>query len=62
MTSRAVIEQAIGILRSRIGGTVEETFARLRAISQTENKKLTVIAQHIVDEAVRRARARHTDS
>lgn len=62
MTSRAVIEQAIGILRSRSGGTVEETLARLRAISQTENKKLTVIAQHIVDEAVRRARARHTDS
>lgn len=60
--SRAVIDQAIGLLRGRTGGTVDEAFARLRAISQCENIKLAVVAQRIVDEAVRRAHARHVNS
>lgn len=56
--SRAVIDQAIGILRSRSGGTAQEAFERLTRISQTEHVKLAEVAQQIVDEAVRRARAR----
>jgi GAF domain-containing protein len=59
--SRAIIDQAIGILRSRSGDTADEAFARLRAISQGENVKLSLLAERIVEEAVRRARARHTD-
>ncbi|MEO8748785.1 MAG: GAF and ANTAR domain-containing protein [Allobranchiibius sp.] len=59
LSSRPVIEQAIGILRARTGGTADEVFARLRSISQAENIKLVTVARHIVDEAVRRARARH---
>lgn len=62
LSSRPVIDQAIGLLRGRSGGTAEEAFARLRAISQSEHTKLVDVAQHIVDEAVRRARARHTNS
>jgi GAF domain-containing protein len=58
--SRAVIDQAIGILRSRSGDSADEAFARLRAISQGENVKLAVVAERVVDEAVRRARARHS--
>jgi GAF domain-containing protein len=58
LSSRPVIDQAIGLLRGRTGATAEEAFARLRAISQHENVKLAVVAQRIVDEAVRRARAR----
>jgi len=58
LSSRPVIDQAIGLLRGRTGATAEEAFARLRAISQRENVKLAVVAQRIVDEAVRRARAR----
>lgn len=58
MISRAVIDQAIGILRSRDGGTAEQAFARLRDLSQREHTKLAVVARTIVDEAVRRARAR----
>jgi GAF domain-containing protein len=58
LTSRAVIDQAIGILRSRTGGSSDEAFGRLREISQAENVKLAVIAQRLVDEAVRRADAR----
>jgi len=58
LASRPVIDQAIGILRSRSGLTAEEAFERLRHISQTEHTKLAVVAAHVVDEAVRRARAR----
>lgn len=60
LSSRAIIDQAIGILRSRTGATPEEAFARLRTISQKENVKLSVVAERVVEEAVRRARARHT--
>ncbi len=62
LSSRPVIDQAIGLLRGRTGGTADEAFARLRAISQSENTKLTDVAKQIVDEAVRRARSRHTNS
>jgi GAF domain-containing protein len=60
LSTRPVIEQAIGLLRGRTGGTADEAFARLRAISQGEHTKLAEVAQRIVDDAVRRARARHT--
>ncbi len=56
--SRAIIDQAIGILRSRSGLSEDGAFERLREISQTEHTKLAVVARHVVDEAVRRAHAR----
>ncbi len=59
LDSRAVIDQAIGIIRSRSGSSAEEAFGRLAHISQTENVKLNVVAERLVEEAVRRARARH---
>lgn len=62
LSARPVIDQAIGLLRGRTGGTAEEALARLRAISQSEHTKLVDVAAHIVDEAVRRARSRHTNS
>lgn len=60
LSSRPVIEQAIGILRARTGVSAEEAFDRLRRVSQVENTKLAVVSRRIVDEAVRRARARQT--
>ncbi len=60
MNTRPVIDQAIGILISRQGGSAEDAFAALRAISQTSNRKLSAVAQAIVGEAGRRAQARHT--
>jgi len=60
LSTRAVIDQAVGILMSRAGCTADEAFDRLRQLSQTRNTKLTVVAQSLVDEAVRRARARRT--
>jgi len=61
LSTRPVIDQAIGLLRGRSGATAEEAFARLREISQTEHVKLADVDERIVDEAVRRARARHRE-
>ncbi|KDF00683.1 histidine kinase [Mycolicibacterium aromaticivorans JS19b1 = JCM 16368] len=58
LRTRAVIDQAIGIIRSRSGGTAQEAFDRLIRISQREHIKLADVAEQLVDEAVRRARAR----
>jgi AmiR/NasT family two-component response regulator len=58
LSNRAVIDQAIGIIRSRSGASAEEAFNRLTRLSQTENIKLHIVAQRLVDEAVRRARVR----
>ncbi len=60
LSARAVIDQAVGILMSRAGYSADEAFDRLRHMSQTQNTKLAVVARSIVDEAVRRARSRHT--
>jgi GAF domain-containing protein len=62
LTNRATIDRAIGIIMSRVGCDPEEGFDRLRRMSQDENEKLYIVALHMVDEAVRRARARHTGS
>src|ERR1700678_2527819 len=59
LSTRPVIDQAIGLLRGRSGRSAEDAFAQLRAISQSEHRKLADVAQHLVDEAVSRARARH---
>jgi GAF domain-containing protein len=59
LSTRPVIDQAIGLIRGRTGRSAEEALTQIRAISQTEHRKLAEVAQHIVDEAVRRARARH---
>jgi GAF domain-containing protein len=62
LTNRAVIDQAIGIVRSRSGGSAEDAFDRLRQISQAENVKLVAVAQRLLEDAVRRAHARHSHS
>lgn len=62
LSTRPIIDQAIGLIRGRSGGSAEEAFGKLRTISQTDNVKLTVVAQRLVDEAVRRAHARHLDT
>lgn len=59
LSTRPVIDQAIGLIRGRSGGSAEEAFTALRAISQAKHRKLVEVAGRIVDEAVRRARARH---
>jgi GAF domain-containing protein len=55
---RAVIDQAVGIIRSRSGVSAEVAFNRLVQMSQNGNVKLRVVAARLVDDAVRRAYAR----
>jgi len=62
LTNRAVIDQAIGILISRTGGTEHDAFDRLRTLSQNEHRKLSAVATSIVEEAARRARNRRQSS
>jgi GAF domain-containing protein len=62
LKTHAVIDQAIGIIRSRSGGSAEEAFERLAKMSQAENVKLHLIAERLVEEAVRRARTRQASS
>lgn len=61
LSTRPVIDQAIGLIRGRSGRSAEEAFAQLRAISQSEHRKLADVAQRMIDEAVRRARAGHNE-
>jgi transcriptional regulator with GAF, ATPase, and Fis domain len=60
LTSRAVIDQAMGIVMSRTGCSAAEAFERLKARSQTEHIKVSAVAQSVVDAAVRRARSRRS--
>jgi GAF domain-containing protein len=53
MSSRAVIEQAKGILMANHGITADEAFGRLRHQSQTENRKLRDIAVETVEQVSR---------
>jgi GAF domain-containing protein len=60
LSSRPVIDQAIGIIRGRTGRTAEEAFGQLQSMSQSEHRKLAEVAAIVVDEAVRRANGRKT--
>jgi GAF domain-containing protein len=59
LSSRALIDQALGILMSRRGGTADDAFASLRRMSQHNNVKVSAVARDIVEQAVARAHARH---
>jgi GAF domain-containing protein len=59
LTSRAEIDQAIGVLMSRSGLSATEAFDRLRAMSQSRSMKLADVARELLSEAVSRARAVH---
>jgi transcriptional regulator with GAF, ATPase, and Fis domain len=53
LTSRAVIDQAKGILMGQSGVGAEEAFNMLRSASQSENRKLRDLAEEMVDRARR---------
>ena len=59
LETRGIIDRAVGIMMSRTGSTEQEALDRLRSLSQQGHRKLAVVASQIIDEAVRRARARH---
>jgi GAF domain-containing protein len=53
LTSRAVIDQAKGILMAQRGVGAEEAFNMLRTTSQCENRKLRELAEELVERATR---------
>lgn len=54
LDSRAVIDQALGILIGQNGYNQEEAFDSLRVVSQGSNRKLRHVAEEIVKQAVSR--------
>lgn len=58
LINRPIIDQAIGLIRARTGGSAEMAMDRLRAISHREERKVVDVARNLVDLAVRRATAR----
>jgi len=59
LETRGVVDRAVGILMSRNGGTEGEALDRLRSLSQHEHRKLSAVAESVVDAAVRRAQSLH---
>lgn len=51
--SRAVIEQAKGILMGQAGFSATEAFEQIRSYSQHVNRKAVVISQEIIDHALK---------
>jgi GAF domain-containing protein len=62
LVSRAVIDQAKGILMVQHGLTADQAFAVLTRFSQQENRKLREVAADLVDSSVRESRGRHGDT
>ena len=49
LTSRAILEQAKGILVGRRGLNIDEAFVWMRQHARNNNVKLAVVAQEIID-------------
>ena len=49
LTSRATIDQAVGVLMVRTGASPDEAFDRLRERSQTDHVKVSELAGQIVE-------------
>lgn len=54
LTSRSIIDQAIGIMRGRTGATGTEAMDRLRGNSEGEETTVVDVATRIVEEATAR--------
>lgn len=53
LESRAVIEQAKGVLIAQLGGSADDAFDRLVELSQRSNRKLREVALSVVETAVK---------
>ena len=62
LSSRPVIDQAVGILRSRSGDTAEEAIHFLRGRSDQQHITLAELAEAIVEEAASAAHARRNQA
>lgn len=55
----ATIDQAIGILISRSGGSPEDAAATLREVSRSRNTDLATVARRMVEQVSQRSAARN---
>jgi len=62
LSTRALIDQAIGVMLVTTGGSAEDAFTQLQAMSQAEHRVLPDVAQRVIDEVVRRGRDRPESS
>ena len=53
LNSRAIIEQAKGVLIGQQGLTAHDAYARLRAQARTERRKLAIVSAEVVRNAIR---------
>ena len=53
--SRALVDQAKGMLMQALGCSAEKALARMRQISQEQNLRVTDVAQRIIDSRGTRA-------
>ncbi len=53
LNSRAIIEQAKGVLIGQQGLTAHDAYAQLRAQARTERRKLAIISAEVVSNAIR---------
>ena len=58
LSTRQVVDQALGVLRSSNGWTAPQAFEHLRSISRARRAEIADVAQELIDEAVRAARQR----
>ena len=58
LSTRQVVDQALGVLRSSNGWTAAQAFEHLRSISRARRAEIADVAQELIDEAVRAARQR----
>ena len=62
LTSRAVIDYALGVIMSRSGATADEAYEQLQRMAVTERRTEQAVAEGVMDDAVRRARRRRRSS
>ena len=58
LSTREVVDQALGVLRGSNGWSATEAFEHLRSISRAQRAEVADVAQELVDDAVRAARLR----
>jgi AmiR/NasT family two-component response regulator len=55
LSTREVVDQALGVLRSSNGWSAGDALEHLRSISRVQQAEIADVAQALVDEAVRAA-------
>jgi AmiR/NasT family two-component response regulator len=61
LSTREIVDQALGVLRGRHGWTAGEAFEHLRSLAREQRAGVADVAKALVDDAVRAALRGRTD-